>query len=333
MQPIRVRVLILITMLVFARSDRGQAPTSAFPSYLILERFAVSTEGEFLLVPIRVAEKVYFFVVDTGSAKTVFSTSFKLGPPTGEATAVGSDGNVEINLYRPPAAKLGRTSLGSLGVVARIDLDSLGEVASHPINGVLGMDFLGRHVVHIDVAKGELLLLKAAPINAGVALPISWEPGGVPFVKAEIAPGEQVRFLVDTGSAGWFSGSLGISETQSPVSKRLFREVGKSFSNSISGLTSRPLFQGRTLSLGGLDVQSPVFSEARGLTPNILGLGFWSRFEATFDFPARKLYLRKSANFGQPDRWNATDLHLGKAEGLIERPADEPKATSSPPGR
>jgi hypothetical protein len=160
--------------------------------------------------------------------------------------------------------------------------------------------------------------LKSAPKSAGVELPISWEPGELPFVAAEITRGERTRFLVDTGESSLGSGGLGILETGSLVTEGQFRVIGKALHESISGTTSRPLFQGKALSIGGFAVHSPIFSESHGTNPNKLGLRFWSRFVATFDFPGRKVYLRKSANFGRPDRWNATGLHLWKRGDSIE---------------
>ena len=65
-------------------------------------------------------------------------------------------------------------------------------------------------------------------------------------------------------------------------------------------------------------MRSPIFMESHGARPNVLSLGFWSRFAVTFDFPGRKLYIRKSAKFDRPDRWNSTGLHLWKKGDSIE---------------
>jgi hypothetical protein len=318
MRHISVKALILIGVIASAGRAYGEGPTPEIPSDLILERFAVSKNGDALLVPVRVAEKDYLFVVDTGATGTVFDASLPLGQPVDVVTGNGSEGQVELKLYQPPDAKVGRTSLGPLDAVACLDLKSIRQVWGQPIQGILGMDFLGRYVVHIDIEKGELLLLKSAPKSAGVELPISWEPGELPFVAAEITRGERTRFLVDTGESGLDSGTLGILEIRSLVTEGQFREIGKALHESISGSKARPLFQGKALSIGGFAVHSPIFSESYGSHPNRLGLRFWSHFAATFDFPERKVYLRKSANFGRLDRWNATGLHLWKRGDSIE---------------
>ncbi len=262
----------------FCRAPAAQSagPAQEIPANLVLERFAVAKNGELLLVPVTVAAKDYLFVVDTGATWTVFDTSIPLGQAVEVATMQAAEGKVEVKVYQPPEARVGRTSLGPLETVGGTDLDSIRKVSGHPVHGFLGMDFLGRYVVHIDIEKGEVLLLKSAPKSAGVELPMSWDPSGRPLIAAELAPGERIRFMVDTGSQGSNSGSLGILEIQSLVRKGQFREIGKVLQESISGTSSHALFQGADLSIGGLAVRSPIFRESHGSMPNVLGLGFWS---------------------------------------------------------
>ena len=155
-------------------------------SSLILARFALTNNGNALLATVKVAEKDYSFVVDTGSTGTVFDASTRLGLPVGSVTGAGAEGKVEFKLFQPPDAKVGRIPLALVDAVCATDLKPLREVSGQDIRGILGMDFLGRHVVHIDMEKGELLLLESAPKRAGVELPISWKPGSLPFVEAEI---------------------------------------------------------------------------------------------------------------------------------------------------
>ena len=284
----------------------------------------MSKDGDALLVPVRVAENNLLFLADTGTAITFFDTSVPLGQPVGVYVAKGLEGNVELKLYHPPEASIGRTSLGPLQFVGGMDLKSLRETFGHDIRGLLGMDFLGKHVVHIDVENGELLLLKEAPKGSGVEVPIMGEPGNAPFVQAELAPGKRTRFAVDTGLVGLNSGSIGPLEARSLVRMGQAREVGNDRIVTISGADYRPLLQTSALAIGTFTVRSPVFRESHGSWPNALGLEFWSRFAATFDFPGRKVHLRKSARFGHHDRWNATGVHLRKRGGLIEIAAVKP---------
>ena len=157
MRRISVKVLTLLSVLAFARGSEGDEPALEIPPSLILERFAVSKNSDFLLVPVSVNTKEFLFLVDTGADVTVFDTLLPLGEPIGVVTADGAEGEVAINLYSTPDAKLGRISLGSLDVVAGTDLKYIRQVSGLPIQGILGMDFLGKYVVHVNVVKGELL--------------------------------------------------------------------------------------------------------------------------------------------------------------------------------
>jgi hypothetical protein len=318
MRLISVNIFILLGVVVADGRVHGEESAKEIPSALVLERFAVAKNGDGLMVPVRVGKRDYLFEVDTGATITVFDVSIPLGEPVDVVSVDGAEGKVLVKLYHPPEARVGRSSLGPLDAVAGMDLSSLREVLGRPIRGILGMDFLGRYVVHIDIERGELLLLKSAPNDAGVELPISWAPGDHPFVVGEAGAGERVSFVIDTGATGLDSGSLGVGEIQSLVRKGQFREIADVMHETISGTNSRKLFQGRLLSLGDFAVPSPIFSESFGWPPNKLGMRFWSRFVATFDFPGHKVYVRKSARFTSPDRWNATGLHLWKRRDSIE---------------
>jgi len=324
MHNIGIKASVVFLLFASAKSIRGEDQTPLFPADLILERFAVAKNGDCVLVPVRVADREYHFLLDTGAARSGFDTSIPLGQAIDVVRIVGSTGEFEAKLFHGPAVRVGRISFGPLDSVVGMDLHSLGQALGHPVKGILGMDFLGSVVVHLDADKGELVLLRSAPKNAGVELPISWEPGDLPFVTVGIGPGEPIRFMIDTGMRTFLSGNLRNLEIRSQVGKGRFRELGKTKIVTISGSQYRFLFQAVNLHIGEFTVQSPIFSESDTRTPNILGMRFWSRFTATFDFPRRKLYLRKSAKFDRPDRWHESGLHLSRKQGSIEVSAVDP---------
>ena len=317
MRAISIQLLILIVLLV-ARRAQADAPTPEIPADLILERFTISKAGDGMLAPVRVAEKDYLFLVDTGPSGTCFDTSIPLGQPVDVVTAHGSQGSVQLKLYDPPEASVGRIPLGAMNKVSGMDFSSFRRVIGQDIYGVIGMDFLGKYVVHINIEKGVLLLLKSTPSKAGIELPISWEPGGYPSIAGRVGPGETVRFIIDTGAVVYETGRLGMFETRSRLRRGQLSEIGNRLEVSISGTESVPFFQASSMSISEFTVDSPIFGESRGETPNLLALSFWSRFAATFDFPQRKVYLRKSAFYGRRDRWNVTGLHLWRNRGSIE---------------
>jgi hypothetical protein len=214
--------------------------------------------------------------------------------------------------YDPPAATLGWRPLGLGAIVPGMDLRGLRERLEEDIEGLLGMDFLGRHVIHIDFDRGELLFLKSVPKNAGEAIPMGSEPAGQPNVSNLYVNGERFTFEIDTGFVGLGSGYMEVTGARKLFRTGEFSEVGANrLQTATSGVTCR-VFRGRELSLGGFAVDGPVLGETRG--NNVLGLGFLSRFAVTFDFPGRTLYLRKGARYGRKDRWQMTGMFTRKRD-------------------
>jgi hypothetical protein len=278
---------------------------------LVLQRFAVKNDGDYLLVPVKIRGKDRLFLMDTGSTVTVVDRSLPLGFPRGVATLIA---------YDPPDASIGGVPLG-VDVVVGMDLNRIREVSGHRIEGVLGMDFLGRHVVHIDFDRGELLLLRSAPGDAAQVLPLVHEPGEIPEIEAWLTAEKKVRFLIDTGNGGGGSGCLEVLDARSQARSGEFREVGSTFVETASGTITARQFLGKRIILGGYRVEGPVFRETPGSAS--LGLGFWSRFVVTFDFPGRKVHLRKGRRYERPDWWDRSGLHLiRRGEGVVVEGVD-----------
>jgi PDZ domain len=307
-----IKVVLLLGVTVGAHAGEGRPEV---PPDLVLERFSVAKGGDPLTVPVKVGGKDHLFVVDTGFSVTTFDTSLPLGEPIGTVSVQGIQGKVDLKMYRPPEAFVGRLPLHPLDDINGFDVKTFRQASGLPLEGFLGMDFLGRHVVRVDFDKGELLFLKATPRDAGSAVPILWDPGQVPppAVMAELVPGQTIRFRIDTGASttSGACGYLAIQDVRSLGGRGELTEVDSVFSVTLSGTSSSRQYHGKRLRLGEFEVKSPVFTEALG--PGRLGLGFWSRFVVTFDFPQRKAYLRKGDRFDSLDRehWNAGGLRLG----------------------
>jgi predicted aspartyl protease len=305
--------MMLLLLAVFGSIDgaRAEGPGVTIPPELILQRFAVNKGGDALLVPVKIAGKDRLFVVDTGCTTTVVEESLPLGEPQRVVTADTPAGKVNVRLYRVPEASVGGLPLG-VDEVMGVDLKWIRELFGYPIEGILGMDFLGRYVVHIDFDRGELLLLKSVPKDSGEVVPIRSNSGGLPELKAWISPQQDVQFLIDTG---WISHDSGKMERGSLSQSGDFEKVGSSLSETASGTHASSEFRGKRISLGGFSVDQPIFDESP--TMSLLGLGFWSRFVVTFDFPNQNMYLRKGKGYERPDLRDLSGLHLLRRDGAV----------------
>lgn len=206
-----------------------------------------------------------------------------------------------------PTRRIGSLPLGPLAVVGGYDLKPLSQAAGYPIDGILGIDFLSKHVVRIDLDRGLLLLLKSVPANSGNPIGIACDPtSGLPLVIGELGRGETTFFVIDTGDGRRYSGSLMSVGPKNQASRHGFQGAGTDDVLNLAGTSKRQLYRGEVIKLGEFSLHSPLFSGAED--HNSLGLGFWSRFVVTFDFPNRRVYLRKGAGYCRPER---ADVSVG----------------------
>ena len=308
MRTITAISIALIAAITCAQCVCAEEPRTEMPADLILQRFAIDKGRGALLLPVRIGAMDHFFVLDSGSNTTLLDATLCPGDPKRVVTADGPEGKVDVKIYTTPTASVGKLPLAPLKFVLARDLTQIRRVFGDPIEGILGMDFLHRYVVHVNFDKGEVLFLRSAPIDAGNEVPLGWDPdSGLPRVDAELVPGESTSFVIDTGNCGLESGNLTRLEMRTLAKKHGFRQVSTDLAESLSGRSTTRSYQGKVLRLGVFSVESPVLGES---SINMLGLGFWSRFTVTFDSPESKLYLRKGDNYSRPDRWNLSGLHL-----------------------
>lgn len=308
--PTFALLLALSVTRTYAESPRDAANDN------ILERFAVAKGGDVLLLPVTVAGKERLFLLDTGCSHTVFDKTVDLGRPRETVLVNTPNGPAQVSVFDPPEGKVGKLPLRGLGPVGREDLSPLREATGYEIAGVLGMDFLGRHVVRIDFDKGEATFLKKAGRVANPSdkpIPIAWVPGAVPEVAAALRGREAIRFQIDTGHAGQCCGSLEADCLRRLVRDEELCKVGCESARTFTGVCEKAICRARRLTLGGFVVASPLLAEDGGA--NRLGLAFWSRFVVTFDFPGRAAYLSEGKGFDRKDRLNETGLGVVCRDG------------------
>jgi hypothetical protein len=250
---------------------------------------------------VRIGEYDHRFVVDTGASFTLLDVAHCGGERLGAIRVFTPSADVSLNLHTPPEAWIGKLPLGPVPCVGGYDLTRLSREFGQSIDGILGMDFLSRYVVHIDFDEGKLFFLKSVPENAGESMPLACDlESGLPWVFAEPSSGATLPFLVDTGACTSFSGSLGGPGLKHVAKRRALPVAGFDDFVDLSGTSSKKLYSGDLLRMGSFAVKEPVFVKVA--VASSLDLGFWSRFVVTFDFPKNKLYVRRGKQYSRPER-------------------------------
>ena len=294
---------------------------------VLLEEFRISTDGQPIILPVKLGGKTYSFLLDTGASSTTFDSSLRkfLGAPKVRRDAgLDEDGNIrEFNIYFAPDAKLGKLSFLFGGTVLCVDLTGLRESTGLDIRGVIGVGFLRRYTLQLDFDRGRLRIYKSGSgkqVGFGDEIKMNMSKYGCPFVIGKILDKYPCSFMIDTGypDSGTLSGDVFTKLT----------EFGKI--NEVTRLVTDTDGKNRTitnarmsdLKLGINNYKGLIFERSpRG---NILGLGFLSRCIVTMDFPNLKMYLKKGKQFEKVDQNDMSGLHLlKKPDGVIVHSVDK----------
>jgi hypothetical protein len=155
---------------------------------LVIEEFDVPSDGDELVVPLRVAGKEYPFSVDTGASRSAFDTKLELllGRPKRHARVQAVSGVVTLSVFDAPPAQLGALADLQLGEVCSHDFAVFRQITGQESYGVLGMAPLRRHVIRLDFDRGKLSLLRAVDEDPGVRIELVYDRLGRPQVQANV---------------------------------------------------------------------------------------------------------------------------------------------------
>jgi hypothetical protein len=277
-----------------------------------LETFKVATDGDFLVIPVRLGTREYLFAFDTGSTVSVLDTSLRslVGDQLFQTLpTLSADGSIQ--LFKGPRLAVGKLKPMENLPVGLVDLAPFRELSGHDLRGLLGMDFLRDHIVQIDSDNGTLSVLRSLPDKPGAEVRLSFS-GNCPYVEANLA-GITDWFLVDTGFSGGVSGMI----TTQCVNRLLRSGKAEAGGRFFKQATEGKGFEGRVVSvnsfrIGHFDQTDLSFTEGK---QNLITALYLMRYIVTFDFPHAKLYLKKSAIYSDPEPEELSGMIFGRLDG------------------
>jgi hypothetical protein len=299
----------------------------------VLERFTVAGDGDFLIVPVTLKGKQYPFLVDTGSSTVVYDISLRplLGRRLASDEYLGAEKKVTLQRFEAPEAFVGKLPLPRDEAVPVFDFTPLREGCGQDLRGCLGMSFLMRYVLRIDFDAGTLSLGRGVGPEEAQALPLHAEPvTRLPSVDVDVCgSGPPARLVVDTGCVRTDAGAVEADFFDLLRQTGKLEETGRSLGHSL-GHTGW-FAQGRLarLRLGPFEHRGVALHSSQ---TGRLGLGFWSRYRVTLDFPGGRLYLRKGKHFDRPERINRSGLGLCRREGKTLVEAVDPQGPAARAG-
>jgi hypothetical protein len=317
----------LFTTVVLGLLTAWTAAQEADP---VLASFEVARDGDALVLPVRLDSKTYSFLVDTGTTFNCFDRCLLAAKPLKKTELEAPDGPITLELFPPPQATIGALKLQSDQSVVGMDFEKLRQGTGIDLYGVIGMDFLRRHVIRIDFDRGKLEFLTGVGADPGEAMSFATSAEDMlPRIWATIPGWLREPFLIDSGHLTDTTGSLKQSLFRSLLTDGKLAVVQETLGATVRGTAKVRMGRGRGLTVQGFEVSEPLYCEE--VSENRLGLAFLARFVVTFDFPQGVMYLKKGKRFDEPDRLNLTGLHGTRKNGYFvidEIEKDSPAAKS-----
>lgn len=325
---ISTRFLVAAFILYVARSQPEKATAQEPLDAAGFQEFMVGKNGRPLLIPVELNGRPLLFLLDTGSAKTIFDTALtrELGPPHSSFVGETSGGDVDLPCFGCPSAKVGSLDLSVIGEVASADLGPLRRGIGKDIQGILGFDFLSRFAVELDFDNGTVRIHSSAPLNwqNGEAIELKLQ-GNVPAVSATLAAHAETM-IIDTGANTSF------------IRTELFDQLTDTGVLRVCGAS-------RTLTLGGgikssqgyagpLKIGSSAHDTVRLSRDSLSGLGLLnlSRFQIRLDFPNMLAYFRPGGRYAETESIGTSGMAVLLIDGRKTVVAVEPESAAATAG-
>jgi hypothetical protein len=248
----------------------------------------------------------FWLTVDTGATLTVLDpeTAQTLGLPVtgaGVRRDVGvATGLTPMATTRGATIKIGAAAPFTPSPLYVVPVRATQAYMGHPIDGVLGTDFLSKYVVEFDYRRGRVVLHPPGAfdsstfpsVNVTLSRNVLLAPASLTLPDGATLT---ARLLVDTGS------HLGLSLNTPFVNRhRLterFRSRRTTASVGINGLIASQLVTFSSMSLGESRIREPeaaLSSASDGLSASdafdgILGAELLRRYTLVIDYPGRRM--------------------------------------------
>lgn len=252
----------------------------------------------------------FWFTVDTGATLTVIdpaaATRAKLAVrDAGRRSNVGvAAGETMLSTTTGATIEVAGFAPFSPRLLYVIDVQANATLLGHQIDGVLGTDFLSRHVIQFDYATQRVTLL-AGPLAADTTARMRTVPftidGNVLIAPATLTlPDQQrltARLLIDSGSNG------GLTLTSPFVRRNRLTERFPSrqmnLAVGVNGTVTSPVVVLPSIAFGEAampTVDAALSHAATGLDASedfdgLIGAELLRRFTLTIDYPRRLLIL------------------------------------------
>lgn len=283
-----------------------------------------------VIIPVEINNVKLNFLLDTGVEKTVLfsleETDSLRFNNVEKIKIRGLGSGVSIDALHSTLNKVAINGLIDKNHELYVILDQDVNFSSQlgiPVHGILGYHFFKNLFVEINYKKKKIYIHKnnktfsPKKLKKYDEIPISIE-AEKPYIDAFVTLNSKevkTKLLLDTGG----SDALWLFENDSNIQcpQIYFQDfLGRGLSGNIYGKRSRI----ETFKIGKYDIASPTISFpneqslqnvflVEGRNGSVGGEVF-KRFDVIFDYPNRKMYLKRNADFNEPFNYNMSGIEF-----------------------
>jgi len=291
-------------------------------------RFELTNNKTFVQVKVN-GSAPQWFIFDTGNnGGSVIASEcadrLQLKRGTEEKAQIGAGSGAPIGLSQL-SRPMHIQTLGETLTVAEpmvFTLQNVSRIEGRRADGLVGADFLSRHVVEIDYAKSTMTVHDPKtyePPHGAEVLPLMLDLGW-PVVEATITHGGgrpiPCRVIVDTGMRGTMTLFRPFSERHRLYDAARLHDFV--IGSGAGGLTRGDIGRADVMTFGSLAFKDPVISYARDTTgifatdvvDGIIGGELLRRHRVTFDVPHQRMILEPYAAEADPFEADMSGLML-----------------------
>jgi hypothetical protein len=273
-----------------------------------------------------------YFLLDTGAGASCIDLTFakSIGLEiTGKFEAKGVGGSEDAGFLELQSLQLGDLTMSQQKIVS-LNLSPMNIYEGREMDGIIGYDFLSRFVFEIDYQNSRVTFYDPQSFNytgKGEALEIELY-GNTPHLKATVDGKYEGMFTLDTGSRK----SL---DLHAPFVKengflKRYPDAIEAFGGAgIGGETKSLQTRIKAIQIGNFTIKESItglslaeegaFKSEK--TQGNIGGAILKRFDVTFDYEHKKVFLEKNDYFDQKDEFDKSGLMILWKDGkfLIQR--------------
>lgn len=266
------------------------------------------------------------FIVDTGVRHTIitkktyldsltvrYGRSFKL-------TGADKESSVTAKLVHNLNFKMqGLEATRQTVLVLDEDYFALDNSLGKPIDGILGMDMFMRYTVKIDYENSCMTLIdpdRFRPLKSYESIDIEINQGK-PYMNVMTIQDNGMlmenKVLIDCGASVSMMLDVNSDENISLPQKHIYGTFGQVLGGNLEAYIGRvPMlkFGDNNFKNVVTNFQTPFWIDTTTNNHGLIGGGILSRFDVIFDFPHRKMYLRRNEGYYAPFVQDRSGLHI-----------------------